>query len=49
VFDLLQRESVCGDLLTCIALFIESVFEVPLKKTKEGKRKRRRVEKRKEK
>jgi hypothetical protein len=29
--------SVCGDLLTCILLFIESVFEVPLKK----KRKKR--------
>jgi hypothetical protein len=24
----------CGDLLTCIPLFIESVFEVPLKKRK---------------
>jgi hypothetical protein len=31
----LSRKSVCGDVLTCIPLFIESVFEVPLKtKTK---------------
>jgi hypothetical protein len=28
----LSGKSVCGDLLTCIPLFIESVFEVPLKK-----------------
>jgi hypothetical protein len=37
---------VCGDLLTCLPLFIESVFEVPLKKNKKEKRK---AKKRKEK
>jgi hypothetical protein len=37
---------VCGNLLTCISLFIESIFEVPLKKEK---RKRRKAKKRKEK
>jgi hypothetical protein len=30
---------VCGDLLTCIPLFIESVFEVPLKKKRKKKKK----------
>jgi hypothetical protein len=30
----LSRKSMCGDLLTCIPLFVESVFEVPLKKRK---------------
>jgi hypothetical protein len=37
-FGLLKRKSVCGDLLTCIPLFIASVFEVLLKK-KEKKKK----------
>jgi hypothetical protein len=37
----LSGKSVCGDVLTCIPLFIESVFEVPLKKKK--KRKKRSV------
>jgi hypothetical protein len=36
---------VCGDFLTYIALFIESVFEVPVKKKKN--KKRRSVEKKK--
>jgi hypothetical protein len=35
----LSGKSVCGDLLTCIPLFIAFVFEVPLKK-KEKKRKK---------
>jgi hypothetical protein len=34
-----ERESVCGDLLTCISLFIESVFEVPLKKEQKKRKK----------
>jgi hypothetical protein len=38
---------VCGDVLTYILLFIESIFEVPLKKKK--KKKRISVKKRKEK
>jgi hypothetical protein len=41
----LSGKTVCGDLLTCIPLFIESIFEVPLKKKK--KRKRRKVKKKK--
>jgi hypothetical protein len=44
----LSGKSVCGDVLTCIPLFIESIFEVPLKKTKK-KKKRISVKKRKEK
>jgi hypothetical protein len=31
-------KSVCGDLLTCIPLFIESVFEAPFKKKKKRKK-----------
>jgi hypothetical protein len=47
VFGLRERErereresgkSVCGDLLICIPLFIESFFEVPLKKEKKEKK-----------
>jgi hypothetical protein len=34
----LERERVCGDVLTCIPLFIESIFEVPLKKKKKKKK-----------
>jgi hypothetical protein len=34
-----ERESMCGDLLTCIPLFIASVFEVsPEKKGKKRKK-----------
>jgi hypothetical protein len=43
----LSEKSVCGDVLTYILLFIESIFEVPLKKKK--KKKRISVKKRKEK
>jgi hypothetical protein len=35
----LERECVCGDVLTCIPLFIESIFEVPWKKKKKRKKK----------
>jgi hypothetical protein len=42
-----ERESVCGDLLTCIPLFIESIFEVPLKKQKKEKKKKSEKKKRK--
>jgi hypothetical protein len=31
----------CGNFLTCIPLFIESAFEVPLKKKKKRKKKKR--------
>jgi hypothetical protein len=31
---------VCGDLLICIPLFIESVFQVPLKKEKKKERRK---------
>jgi hypothetical protein len=44
----LSGKSVCGNLLTCIPLFIESAFEVPLKKKKKEKNKKS-EEKRKEK
>jgi hypothetical protein len=40
---------VCGDLLTCIPLFIESVFEVPLKKKEKKEKKRISVKKKKKK
>jgi hypothetical protein len=39
-------KSLYGDLLTCIPLFVESIFEVPLKKKE---KKRINVKKRKEK
>jgi hypothetical protein len=32
---------VCGDLLTCNPLFIESIFEVPLKKRRKATKKRK--------
>jgi hypothetical protein len=35
----LERESVCGDLLTCIPLFIASVFEVSAAKKKKKNKK----------
>jgi hypothetical protein len=37
----LSGKSVCGDLLTCILLFIASVFEVPLKKKKKKEKKKK--------
>jgi hypothetical protein len=40
---------VCGNLLTCISLFIESIFEVPLLNRKKKKKRRKEKKKRKEK
>jgi hypothetical protein len=45
----LSGKSVCGDVLTCISLFIESVFEVPLEKKKKMKKKEKRISVKKEK
>jgi hypothetical protein len=45
----LSGKSVCGDLLTCIPLFMESVFEVPLKKQKKEEIKKKKTEKKKRK
>jgi hypothetical protein len=41
----LSGKSVCGDLLTCIPLFLESVFEVPLKKNRKKEEEKRKKEK----
>jgi hypothetical protein len=41
-----REKSVCGDVLTCIPLFIESIFEVPLKKKKKRSVLKKRKEKR---
>jgi hypothetical protein len=43
----LSVKSVCGDLLTCIPLFIESVFEVLVKKKKKKKKSEKKEKKRK--
>jgi hypothetical protein len=32
---------VCGDMLTCIPLFIESIFKVPLKNEKKEKKEKK--------